>query len=288
MGYIKSVIEEIFPSIHVHLIQIGDTEEEDRNRGFFDLVERQVEQVCEQVANNANLTASPYINAIGFSQGGQFLRSFVERCNFPKVRNLITFGSQHMGVADAPGCTPENSGDGSCAIMRNLIRSGSYWPWVQRRSVQAQYFRDPKNIPKYLQSSLFLAAANNEIPEKRNETFKENLASLNKLVLIRFTEEETVVPAESSWFGYFDENLQVVPMREQEIYKEDWIGIKALDDAGKLVFLESEGKHMKFSIEYFQEIVKKYLGNEGVINDAKEDNGDMAPSPPLVFQQHLP
>ena len=54
---------------------------------------------------------------MGFSQGGQFLRylvlldflkgkaddirGFVERCNKPPVRNLITWGSQHNGIGIA-------------------------------------------------------------------------------------------------------------------------------------------------------------------------------------------
>ncbi|KAJ3204928.1 Palmitoyl-protein thioesterase 1 [Dinochytrium kinnereticum] len=259
MGYVKGLIEEMLPGIYVHSIRIGESEDDDKSKGFFDLVDRQVEEACEQLRSDPILSIAPKINAIGFSQGGQFLRSVVERCNSPPVHNLITFGSQHMGVADAPGCTPENDGSGNCAIMRGLIRSGSYWPWVQRRSVQAQYFRDPKNLPKYLEKSLFLASANNEVPERRNATFKDNLSSLNRLVLIKFNKEETVVPSESSWFGYYDENMSIVPMREQALYKEDWIGIKTLDLSGRIDFLEAEGRHMGFTREFFEGIVRAYL-----------------------------
>ena len=30
-------------------------------------------------------------------KGGQFLRAYVERCNKPRVYNLITYGAQHNG-----------------------------------------------------------------------------------------------------------------------------------------------------------------------------------------------
>jgi palmitoyl-protein thioesterase len=52
--------------------------------------------VCEQLAGIEALHSG--FDAMGFSQGGQFLRGFVERCNHPPVRNLITWGSQHNGI----------------------------------------------------------------------------------------------------------------------------------------------------------------------------------------------
>ncbi len=49
----------------------------------------------------------------------------------------------------------------------------------------------------------------------------------------------TVVPKASEWFGYYEignvKNL--LPMQQQPIYTEDWIGLQELDQAGKLVFL---------------------------------------------------
>lgn len=58
-------------------------------------VNEQIDLVAEQIANVTELKDG--FDAIGFSQGGQFLRAYVERYNTPPVHNLITFGSQHMG-----------------------------------------------------------------------------------------------------------------------------------------------------------------------------------------------
>jgi palmitoyl-protein thioesterase len=52
-------------------------------------------QVCEMIANDPALQNG--FNAIGFSQGGQFLRAVAQRCPTPRMRNLITVGSQHQG-----------------------------------------------------------------------------------------------------------------------------------------------------------------------------------------------
>lgn len=57
------------------------------------------------------LVAAGGYNAVGFSQGGQFLRALVERCQHkagPKAATLVTLGAQHMGVQNAPGCRCAN------------------------------------------------------------------------------------------------------------------------------------------------------------------------------------
>jgi palmitoyl-protein thioesterase len=81
-------------------------------------------------------------------------------------------------------------------------------------------------MAQYLERNIYLPHLNNEIAISRNSTFKFNLMSLNKFVLIKFTEEQTVVPPQSPWFGYYNENLELVPMQQQPIYVEDWIGLR--------------------------------------------------------------
>ena len=49
-------------------------------------------------------------------------------------------------------------------------------------------------------------------------------------------------------------------LRESPIYTEDRVGLKVLDEAGKLVFLEYAGNHLIFTDEWFIEnIVIPYL-----------------------------
>jgi palmitoyl-protein thioesterase len=52
-------------------------------------------------------------------------------------------------------------------------------------------------LEKYLELSAWLADINNEREEK-NETYVYHLSSLEKFVMIKFTEEKTVVPPDSS------------------------------------------------------------------------------------------
>ena len=72
--------------------------------------------------------------------GGQFLRAYIERHNDPPIRNLITFGSQHMGISDLPACKPY---DLLCNLARNAVRAGVYNEWAQQNLVQVTHTSFP-------------------------------------------------------------------------------------------------------------------------------------------------
>ena len=74
------------------------------------------------------------------------------------------------------------------------------------------------------------------------------------LVLVLFERDRTVVPKESAWFGSYraaaaeeedgereGKEKTLVPMREQPLYKEDWIGLRALDEHGRVVLASVRG-----------------------------------------------
>lgn len=44
------------------------------------------------------------------------------------------------------------------------------------------------------------------------------------------------------------------------MYLQDWLGLKEMDEAGKLVFLTQPGDHLEMTDEWFlEEIVDKYV-----------------------------
>merc|ERR1712130_459423 len=59
-------------------IMIGGNLLTDTESGFFRDTNRQIREVCEMIAEDAELAGG--YNAIGFSQGGQFLRAVAQRC----------------------------------------------------------------------------------------------------------------------------------------------------------------------------------------------------------------
>ncbi|EGG21366.1 palmitoyl-protein thioesterase 1 [Cavenderia fasciculata] len=258
MGRIKQMIEEKIPGIFVYSIEIGDSITDDEFNGFFKNVNTQVDMVCDMLKKNENLTNG--FNAIGFSQGGQFLRAYVERCNDPPVYNLLSVGGQHQGVYGMPRC-PGTNGT-LCNMARELLNLGVYEEFVQEHLVQAEYWQDPINYQEYLDKSVFLADINNAGPTK-NETYKKNLITLNEFVLVQFTEDTMVVPRESEWFGFYQlgQAKTVIPMEQTDLYTEDWIGMKYLDGEGRVTQIPCVGDHLQFTDQWFYEYMIPYMNN---------------------------
>ncbi|RKP12671.1 Alpha/Beta hydrolase protein, partial [Piptocephalis cylindrospora] len=151
------------------------------------------------------------------------------------------------GVADIPNCIER--GDFWCLAMRRVVRTGVYSDWAQHNIIQAQYYKDPHRIEPYLEHNSFLADLNNEHEEK-NATYAKNIATLDAFVMVKFEKDQLVIPKETSWFGYL-EGDRLVELRDTQMYKEDWLGLRALDERNALVFKLCPTEHMQISKEYF-------------------------------------
>lgn len=258
---VAEVISEVHPGTYVHIISLADASgSDDRTQSWFGNVNDQVDLVCHQLANDPILSTAPAINAIGFSQGGVFIRGYIERCGHwaPKVKNLITFGSPHNGLAEFRKCTGWT--DFLCNAANLLLGSGLVWSdYIQHKVVPAQYYRPTGDYENYVEHSNFLADVNNEKKQK-NQTYADNLAELEKFVMIIFEDDTVVVPKTSGWFTNFDvANNITTPLRERKLYKEDWIGLKKLDEKGALVFEKVPGQHMQLNEKDLVRLFKTYL-----------------------------
>ena len=131
----------------------------------------------------------------------------------------------------------------------------------------AQYYRDPKDLEKYLEHSNFLADINNE-RDVKNKTYKDNLVKLENFVMYLFEDDTTVIPKETSWFAEVN-GTKVTDLRERAIYTEDWLGLKALDRKGALKFEKTKGDHMTLTDKMLREVFEKYLGPQS--KSFKED-----------------
>ncbi|XP_063041343.1 palmitoyl-protein thioesterase 1 [Engraulis encrasicolus] len=247
MGYVKKMVEEEVPGIYALSLMIGKTVIQDTQNGFFMDVNDQVAFVCDQLANDPKLKDG--YNAMGFSQGGQFLRAVAQRCPTPPMKNLISVGGQHQGVYGLPRCPGESHH--ICDWIRKMLNSGAYSDFVQKHLVQAQYWHDPLNDDLYKQHSLFLADINQE--RGVNETYKKNLMALEKFVMVKFLKDSVVDPVVTEWFGFLKQGQaeETETLQESALYKQDLLGLGEMDKAGKLVFLECDGDHLQFTREWF-------------------------------------
>lgn len=57
------------------------------------------------------------------------------------------------------------------------------------------------------------------------------------MVLVGGPEDGVITPWQSSHFGYYDTNETVIDMRDRNIYKDDLIGIRTLDESERLTLI---------------------------------------------------
>ncbi|KAK7217407.1 hypothetical protein V2G26_005410 [Clonostachys chloroleuca] len=231
---VGELADAIHPGTFVYTVSLGGTDASaDRSATFFGNVTAQLDEVCEALAAHPILSTAPAIDAVGFSQGGH----------------------QHNGIVDFAAC---GAYDWLCKGAMSLLRYNTFSTFVQSRLVPAQYFRDPKDYAAYLDGSNFLADINNE-REVKNKTYAENLARLSNFVMYLFEDDTTVIPRETSWFQEVN-GTEVIAIRDRPIYKEDWIGLKALDKKGGLRFRSITGDHMQIPESVLNETFANFFG----------------------------
>jgi len=259
---VAALIEETHPGTFVYPIRLAEDPSGDRSASFLGNTSEQIAKACADIAAHPILSTAPAIDALGFSQGGLFLRGYVERCNTPPVRSLVTFGSPHNGIADY---TPCGATDRLCKGAMALLHVNTWSSFVQSRLVPAQYYRtldEDTGLPtdEYLEYSNLLADLNNERALK-NKTYAKNIAKLENFVLYEFANDTTVLPKESEWFAEVNiTSAEVTPLKKRDLYKEDWLGLRSLDEKGGLVFKTAPGGHMQLSEEVLGQAFKKYFG----------------------------
>ncbi|XP_035903186.1 palmitoyl-protein thioesterase 1 [Anopheles stephensi] len=254
LGGVRKFLESEI-GVYVKSVEIGNSIAEDFKSGYLVHPNQQIEMVCAELSNDAKLNNG--FNAIGFSQGGQFLRGLVQRCPTVRINNLITLGGQHQGVFGLPNCPSLSSR--TCERFRQLLNYAAYTELMQNFLVQATYWHDPLNEEKYKNSSSFLADINNE--RFINQSYVENLQKLNKFIMVQFNKDTIVQPLESQWFGYYKpgQDKETQGLKETELFIEDRLGLKKMDNENKLVFLQCEGNHLQFTKEWLRENLFIYL-----------------------------
>ena len=244
------------PGTYTYFIRLDPEPSSDRSATFFGNLTVQIQQVCDDLASHPILSKVPAVNALGFSQGGQFLRAYIERCNKPRVANLVTFGAQHNGISRFQKCADN---DWLCKGSQGLLQSNTWSEFVQSKLVPAQYYRDAEDLETYLEKSNFLADVNNERKVK-NATYRQNMKKVDRFAMYVFEEDVTVVPKESGWFSEVNGTTgEVTKLQDRDMYKEDWIGLRWLDEEHRLEFRTIEGAHMELSNKVLVEAFERYF-----------------------------
>lgn len=207
----------------------------------------QVQQLAKLVKSDSKLAGG--FHAVGFSQGALVVRGYVEQHNRPPVRRLVSMVGPQAGV----GACPLTAYPWLCQM----------WLWAPYTAPVSfsGYWKDVNDEQKYLQASPFLADVNNE-RVATNSAYAARMRSLELLVLVRALNDTTVVPNDSEHFGFWawdGADAPAVPLRQTDGYHADAIGLRTLDESGRLRLLSYEGEHMRFSNAYWQSTILPIL-----------------------------
>ena len=97
--------------------------------------------------------------------------------------------------------------------------------------------------------------------DNKTEIYKTRIQNLVNFVMVMFNQDDVVTPIRSSWFEFYTpgQDVEVQPLNESLLYQEDWLGLKTLDESGRLHFLAVDGHHVQIDYNWVAENIVPFL-----------------------------
>ena len=206
--------------VKVFNIEIGNGEK----TSLYTPLPKQLEELCATIYKIDELEEG--FNFIGMSQGGLLARGYVEQCNLYPVTNLITLVTPHGGE------------------FIKTITTNFYTDFFQKHLSVAGYWRNPLDLPAYLSKCSYLPILNNEIETDESSEQLEQISKLEHFIMIWSPYDTVLSPPESGKFSFYDEELKVISLEDSDLYKKDLLGLKYLNENGKLKAYETNCSHV--------------------------------------------
>ncbi|XP_015793430.1 palmitoyl-protein thioesterase 1 [Tetranychus urticae] len=252
----------------VKSIQIG-TEEHELDIALHMRMDKQVMNVCRQLTNDPELKNG--FALIGHSLGGTAARGLVQMCPELNITDVISMCGPQQGIFGIPNCQIiEDIFTGICdkldavqeaaaSIAPGLDTPSIFTPIMNvigNNATLPGLWVDPNACAP---SNNFVNLINNRLPSIKFP--KENLLKVQRFIAVWCSGDTIMKPKESPMFGWFKEGseTEVIPYNETDLYTEDYIGLKELDEQGRFFTVECPYEHMQYSNEWFEKnIIERF------------------------------
>ena len=214
-------IKERFNKIVIN-IEIGNGEKTSLDTPM----PEQLNELCNTIYSNKVLENG--FDFIGISQGGLLARGYTEQCNEYPVHNLITLVSPHGGI-----------------YFKNAINNGNFYTnFYQSHLSVMNYWRNPILYETYLEKCIYLPYINNEKPHDYSIRNRNNIINLSNFVMVWSKNDKVLAPPESGMFSLYDEHCNSIPLKETALYRNDYLGLKKLNEKSGLHIYETNCSHV--------------------------------------------
>lgn len=245
----QSITESTAKHMNTYGTCIGDGNDQasDTIGGFLVNLDDAAASFAKKVRSDPKLRNG--FNAVGFSQGNDVIRGYMQQYNNPPVLSWVSVHGPVAGVASLPRCAPGTSGGlvhKLCQLATDLVSKAAYTDTVQKKITQSNFLRDPENIDQFLGKCIWLARMNNEC--QPNSEYKSNFLKTKNILLIKALRDTMIFPSESEWFGAYEDGnyKKILKMEETKWYKEDLFGLKTMHKRGSISFGTTPGNHLQF------------------------------------------
>ncbi|XP_068151110.1 lysosomal thioesterase PPT2 homolog isoform X1 [Drosophila tropicalis] len=249
MSVLKKSIEELHPGTIVYNC--------DKFSGWNSLENawRQVEQIRDYIDEIGKAHPEGII-FLGYSQGGILARAAIQSLPQHNVKTFISLSSPQAGQYGTSFLH---------LIFPDLAAKTAFelfYSRVGQHTSVGGYWNDPYKQSLYMKYSEFLPVINNEKISTNSTDFKMALVRLEKMVMVGGPNDDVITPWESSHFGYFNEDLDVVEFNKRKIFTADLIGLKILLEADKLkIIVKPHVHHLSWhrQNDVIREVIMPYL-----------------------------